>query len=713
MLDREDPIQPGNAEGNDVAEVTTVTKATVTRETTEKVIYRNSDNDGSGSSSSSTTNNNNTGSSGNGESSNSSGSDTQGGGQSNTSAKDQTDSRGMPSSGSGESNSTGGESGAAETSGADDNNSTGQSNTTAKPSGDNEENKKGSEKAADDEDKKAGDEADADKTASGEKAPEGAEQDTAKTEQPVDGQPPATDAQTAVSPESSPNVPANAQPVPPQPIQATPAQPAGIKPGESVKRPDLAPGTSTSNRPANVRTGRIANESNKAASGRPDSGIANRAGQSEKRDAKSQSGDSDEGTNNAKAGAEHSKSSSAASSAIKEKSTGNAAKGVGKADVRRAAIQKTVGTAIDKAGKVLGLNKVQNEFLKHLAFLLIWLFLGVTGIGIILFVIHVFYLIYWIFSKGRYKELKGLVALFFVISLGGMFVQLLVVTTGATIIACQIGQSRIPFGVPIGYTGRIGSVFNADWGAFAEVCSKINLLGAGVGSGASSSANAGGRGGATRSIALQDPVGAVLIQSTMPSSEPPVIQGTLLTRPQALPAGFATQTNRAGYVSPAHCRLGDLPYSDRSALKRVRLPNGQDTIITLPIHQTVECIENYSSRTTVRSVHTGKIIRLVYGDSLLGDNITIEYPNGLKVSYYHVALLPTLTLGKTVNAGEQIGTLAQTGQNTFKGVKMRFELKSTDGSWQPFDPINQSNMDASILTTFPCSDDATKKCLLL
>lgn len=372
------------------------------------------------------------------------------------------------------------------------------------------------------------------------------------------------------------------------------------------------------------------------------------------------------------------------------------------------AVKKTVGKAVDKVGSALGLSPVKKQFLIHIVVLVLEL---ISGIGTLLFIFHVIGLIIWVFQKGRWRELGGLLILLAGVVITGLLTIFMTYIIGFSVIACSIGQSRIPFNIPMSVVSRIGSWYHSDTGYFAQLCNQLNVLSGGVGE-SSSSGSSGARTGGTTTLSDSASSGLVLVDTEGTISDTPVIPNTLLTRPQSLPAEFAAQTNQAGYVSPVQCQLSDLPYSNETSLQRVALPDGTTTVITLPIHQTIDCKQNDPTKVSVRSVHTGKIVRLVYADEALGDYATIEYPNNLRVSYYHMQLLPELTLGKTVNAGESIGRLAQSGGGAFEGVTMRFEYKLANGSWQVFNPIS-SNLDASILTTFPCADDAMKNCLLL
>lgn len=391
--------------------------------------------------------------------------------------------------------------------------------------------------------------------------------------------------------------------------------------------------------------------------------------------------------------------------------TGASAPGAstGKGGIKKQVVEKSVGKVVDKLGSKVGLSPVKKQFIVHLVVLILEF---ISGIGIILFIFHVLGLIVWLAQKGRWKEVGMLLLPFILLGVGGFLTIFLVLTVGGGIIACQIGQSRIPFGIPMNVASRVGSWFHSGTGDLAQLCDQLNLLTPGVG-GSSGSAGGGSGTNSRRAVSTNNDFGATFVDGVDGVDDTPIFPNTLLTRPQSLPPEFATQSNQAGYVSPAHCKLGDLPYSSEKSLQRVALPDGTTTVITLPVHQTVECSSVDPTKGSVRSVHIGKIVRLVYADEKLGDYVTIEYPNKLRVTYYHLRLLPELTLGKMVSAGETIGNLSQTGPAPFEGVIMRFEYQVNSGAWEPFDPINTQNSALSILTPFPCVDDAANRCLLL
>lgn len=399
---------------------------------------------------------------------------------------------------------------------------------------------------------------------------------------------------------------------------------------------------------------------------------------------------------------------SASSDSKEAPSSSDKADTKGKGGLEQRAVKAVAGKAVDAAGKAFGWNATQKAFVMHLIGLLLEL---ISGIGTVIFIFHVIGLLFWLVRKQRYEQVKPMLLPFAGLILGGLIIILLEVALVFTVVACEVQQSRIPFGIPIGVASSIASYFNADVGNLAQLCSRLNLHGAGVGSLAGTRPGGGGGGGATTTIG-DGTSGVSLVDALGAPAEVPLIAGTLFTRPQSLAPELGSQINAAGYVSPAQCKLGDLPFTNASSLTKVRLADGRDTIITLPMHQTVECIQNDSAKNMVKSMHIGKIIRLVYADGQLGDYVTIEYPNGLRISYYHLTLLPDLTLGKTLNAGEVIGNLGQTGQTTFQGMTIRFEYKMTNGQWQAFNPIN-TNADISLLTPFPCAESANSRCLLL
>jgi len=470
-----------------------------------------------------------------------------------------------------------------------------------------------------------------------------------------------------------------------QPTRQRP-QVAAAQPG-SPARPNAAPANGNDRRAKNAGYSNRAADSNK----RPRERLTTDKKPTESPVAKSQEGGSN-------------KSKVPSGGASTKTSQGNKGSPTSGANLKQQAVQKTIGKAVDVAGKKLGLSGVQNQFIANLIALIVEL---ISGVGILIFIFHVVGLIVWVFRKERWKEVRALLIPFILIAGGGMLMAFLTVVMGLSVLTCSIGQSRIPFGIPMGVVSRIGAVMHSDVGYFAQLCDKLNVVTGGVGGTGSASS---GTTGATAASG-QNSAGATLADSETITEEV-LIANTLLTRPAALPSTFATQTNRAGYVSPAQCQLSELPYSNETSLQRVAMPDGTTTIITLPIHQTIDCSKIDPARVDVRSIHAGKIIRLVYDDPTLGDYATIEYPNNLRVSYYHIALLPELTLGKTVAAAEKIGTLAQTGGHTFEGVTMRFEYKLANGAWQVFNPIS-ANPELSILTTFPCSNDASKSCLIL
>ena len=69
-------------------------------------------------------------------------------------------------------------------------------------------------------------------------------------------------------------------------------------------------------------------------------------------------------------------------------------------------------------------------------------------------------------------------------------------------------------------------------------------------------------------------------------------------------------------------------------------------------------------------------------------------------------------MGSVVNAGQAVGTMGTSGQVTFTGTQMLFELKDAQGNWQPFNPI-RSDAASSILTVFPCAQAGSgTRCLL-
>ena len=337
-----------------------------------------------------------------------------------------------------------------------------------------------------------------------------------------------------------------------------------------------------------------------------------------------------------------------------------------------------------------------------------------SGIGVLLFILHVILFLYWLFTEDRWKHSWMAAAAVFMmpfLSIFGIIAGFCIAIMGTAFIACHQMAESIPFGIPINVVTSIGSIFGANTGPFAQVCDLINVHSAGVG-GVSRphTATPSTTGGATHAVGTIN--GQVVLVDDNGQTLTPVIAGTQLVRPQPLSAELAAQANQAGYVSPASCKLGEIPYSDAIITRNVRLENGETKLVAFPIHKTIDCIQNDPTKLSVRSVQLGKVVRRVEEDTVLGKYVTVEYPNGLRVSYYHLDAIPdTIALGSVVNAGQSVGTMGKTGQISFTGTQMLFELKDAGGNWQVFNPV-RDNADTSILTIFPCAGDSNTKCLL-
>ncbi len=389
----------------------------------------------------------------------------------------------------------------------------------------------------------------------------------------------------------------------------------------------------------------------------------------------------------------------------------------------KANLEKQVAeAAARRAGAIAGglgaSKKTQENITVSLIVLINIVFLVlevVSGIGILLFILHIVLFLYWLSKENRWK--KSLLALVMILLspftlIFGVFVAFSITLLGFIFITCQTTANSIPFGIPINYVTSIGSFFGANIGPFAQVCDHLNVHSLGVGGVANTTTrNANTPTGSTaRAVGMID--GQVVLVDESGQTLTPVLANTQLVRPQPLAPEIANQANQAGYLSPASCKLGDIPFSDEVITRNVRLDNGQTKLVAFPIHKTIDCIKNDPAKTTVRSVQLGKVVRLVDDDSVLGKYVTVEYPNGLRVSYYHLAqITPTLALGSILNAGQPIGTMGNSGQISFEGTQMLFELKDANGNWKVFNPIS-GNGDASVLTTFPCADNAGSQCLL-
>lgn len=389
--------------------------------------------------------------------------------------------------------------------------------------------------------------------------------------------------------------------------------------------------------------------------------------------------------------------------------------------------QKQVAeAAARRAGAIagnFGANKKQQEFISinlialiNVIFLVIELLLIETVIAAFFLVFHIIIFLWWLLSKGRWKKAwLGTVALFLMpfVSIFALFAIAAMGILGTAFIVCNQTAQSIPFGIPISYVTSIGSFFGANVGPFAQVCDHLTVHSSGVGGGRNQVAqNSSGQTPTSTTQVIGSINGQVILVDENGQTLTPVIPNTQLVRPQPLAPEIITQANRAGYLSPASCKLGEIPYSEEMTTRSVRLDNGQTKLVAFPIHKTIDCIKNDATKTTLRSIQLGKVVRLVDDDSVLGKYVTIEYPNGLRVSYYHLdQLTSTLALGSVLNAGQPIGTMGKTGQISFEGTQMLFELKDASGNWKIFNPIN-SNAEASILTTFPCADNANSQCLL-
>ncbi len=394
------------------------------------------------------------------------------------------------------------------------------------------------------------------------------------------------------------------------------------------------------------------------------------------------------------------------------------------ADVaNKANLEKQVAeAAARRAGAIAGglgaSKKTQENITVSLIVLINLVFLVlevVSGIGILLFILHIVLFLYWLSKENRWK--KSLLALVMILLspftlVFGVFVAFSITLLGFIFITCQTTANSIPFGIPISYVTSIGSFFGANFGPFAQVCDHLNVHSLGVGGVANTTTRNANtpNGGTTRAVGIID--GQVILVDESGQTLTPVLANTQLVRPQSLAPEVANQANQAGYLSPASCKLGEIPYSEEVITRSVRLDNGETKLIAFPIHKTIDCIKNDPAKTAIRSVQLGKVVRLVDDDSVLGKYVTVEYPNGLRVSYYHLAqITPTLALGSILNAGQPIGTMGNTGQISFEGTQMLFELKDANGNWKVFNPIS-SNSNASVLTTFPCADNAGAQCLL-
>lgn len=396
------------------------------------------------------------------------------------------------------------------------------------------------------------------------------------------------------------------------------------------------------------------------------------------------------------------------------------------ASLQKANLEKqTAELAAKKVGSMaggLGANKKQQELITinlialiNVIFLIIELLLIETVIAAFFLIFHIIIFIWWLLSKGRWKKAwLGTVAIFLMpfISIFALFAIWAMGTLAVGIIACHQMSQAIPFGIPIGYVTRIGSAFGANVGPFAQFCDFINVHSAGVGGTSHRATPTTNTPSTTHTVATID--GKVVLVDQAGQILTPVISDTQLVRPQPLASELIAQSNQAGYLSPASCKLGDIPYSEVVHTQRVQLDNGQSKLIAMPIHKTIDCIQNDPTKTAVRSVQIGKVVRRVENDRVLGNYITVEYPNGLRVSYYHLATMPELlSLGSIVNAGQPVGTMGQTGQITFTGTQMLFEYKDLHDAWVVFNPI-QEDPQSSVLTLFPCAQpgNAGQKCLL-
>ncbi|MBP7057174.1 peptidoglycan DD-metalloendopeptidase family protein [Candidatus Gracilibacteria bacterium] len=392
---------------------------------------------------------------------------------------------------------------------------------------------------------------------------------------------------------------------------------------------------------------------------------------------------------------------------------------LGKANIQRELAEQSARKVTAVAGK-LGASKKTQQYISvnliagiNLLFLIIELLLIETIIAGLIFVIHLVAFTIWLVTKERWKRAwLGAVALFAlpvisVMAVIGTFVSFLLLFA---VVGCQHSEGVLPFGIPVGWLTTRISAFGTNWGALSQICDVINVRSTGVGTtAAGATPGQSASSSVTRTMTLQS--GDVVLIDDLATS-PPIIAGTQLTRPPQVPATLSYQVNAAGYTSPAQCLLGDLPYSESVRMQKVVLDDGRERIVSLPAHQTIDCIQSDAARRNLRAIQTGTVVKRVQDDAVLGNYVTIEHPNGLRVSYYHLASVPDdLLLGTIVGPGQLIGVGGQTGANTFVGTKMQFEYKTSQGGWQVFNPIS-STPALSIVTPFPCADNRLKSCLL-
>lgn len=392
---------------------------------------------------------------------------------------------------------------------------------------------------------------------------------------------------------------------------------------------------------------------------------------------------------------------------------------LGKANLQKELAEQSARKVTAVAGK-LGASKKTQQYISvnliagiNLLFLIIELLLIETIIAGLIFVIHLIAFTIWLVTKERWKRAwLGAVALFAlpvisVMAVIGTFVSFLLLFA---VIGCQHSEGVLPFGIPVGWLTTRISAFGTNWGALSQICDVINVRSTGVGTtAAGTTPGQGASSPVTRAMTLAS--GDVVLIDDVTAS-PPIIAGTELRRPPQVPGTLTNQVNAAGYTSPAQCLLGDLPYSESVRMQRVVLDDGRERIVSLPAHQTIDCLQPDTARRNIHAIQTGTVVKRVEDDIVLGNYVTIEHPNGLRVSYYHLGSLPEdLVLGTIVGPGQLVGVGGQTGTNTFVGTKMQFEYKTSQGGWQVFNPIS-STPALSIVTPFPCADNRLKNCLL-
>lgn len=392
---------------------------------------------------------------------------------------------------------------------------------------------------------------------------------------------------------------------------------------------------------------------------------------------------------------------------------------LGKANIKRQLAEQSAQKVTAVAGK-MGASKKTQQYINvnliagiNLVFLIIELLLIETIIGGLIFVVHLIAFTIWLVTKERWKRAwLGAVALFAlpvisVMAVIGTFVSFLLLFA---VIGCQHSEGVLPFGIPVGWLTTRISAFGTNWGALSQICDVINVRSTGVGTtAAGTTPGQGASSSVTRAMTLAS--GDVVLIDDVTAS-PPIIAGTELRRPPQVPGTLTNQVNAAGYTSPAQCLLGDLPYSESVRMQRVVLDDGRERIVSLPAHQTIDCLQPDTARRNIRAIQTGTVVKRVEDDVVLGNYVTIEHPNGLRVSYYHLDSLPEdMVLGTIVGPGQLVGVGGQTGTNTFVGTKMQFEYKTSQGGWQVFNPIS-STPALSIVTPFPCADNRLKNCLL-